>query len=69
LRCGIEQIADLLSAGDLMHAEQGARVVAAVLFLHAPLVVQERRTLHENTEKALSHASPIAYHWLLPPLR
>jgi hypothetical protein len=59
---GDEQVADLLGVENPMHPKQRLGVIASVLLLHAPLIVEERRTLHEkNTEKALSPASPIAH--------
>ncbi len=38
---GIEQVADLLGARNLVHAEQRTGIVASALFLHAPLIIEK----------------------------
>ncbi len=47
-RDGIERVADLLPARDLVDAEPGAGVVAVPLLLQAHLKIQNRRTRHEE---------------------
>ena len=44
----IEQVANLVVAGDLMHAEQGLRTVVSMGLVHAPLKLQKRGALHEK---------------------
>ena len=38
---GIEQVANLVVAGDGMHSKQGLRVVVPLRLLHAPLKLQK----------------------------
>lgn len=45
---GIQEAADVIVGGNLVYAEQGLRVVFPLRLLHRALVVQERRTLHEE---------------------
>ncbi len=47
----IEQVADLLVAGEAMHPEQRRGVVASALLLHPGLVVEKRRALSEEHRK------------------
>ncbi len=44
----IQQVADLVVARDLVRPEHRLHIVAPLLLLHAPLVLQERRALHEE---------------------
>jgi plasmid segregation protein ParM len=59
-RNGIEQVTDLLRAGDLVHAEQCGGVIATALLLQAHLKIQKRGALHENHRERAQ--ATIAHH-------
>jgi hypothetical protein len=66
----IEQVADLLGAGNLVDAKQRTGVVASVRLLHPPLIIQERRTLQEEhregTQPSVSHRVALVVAALAP---
>ena len=47
-RHAVEQLPDVVVAGDAVEAEQGVRVAAATAFGQRALMCQERRRLHEE---------------------
>ena len=64
----IEQVANLVVAGDLMHAEQGLRIVVSMGLVHAPLKLQKREALHEKDRKrAQPRICHAVVHVLAPP--
>ena len=64
----IEQVANLVVAGDLMHAEQGLRIVVSMGLVHAPLKLQKRGALHEKDRKrAQPRICHAVVHVLAPP--